>query len=77
VTEPVKNFKKLQAFSKQVILEKNFSESFIYKGENWKIGAYILGGILWVTNKILIDYLFSLNKSIHRHKSKINATIRF
>ena len=57
----------------QVILEKNFHDSFIYKGDNYKIGALILGGLLWVTNKILIDQLFNLNKSISRQTSKINV----
>jgi len=57
----------------QVIIEKNFHDSFIYQGENWKIGAYVLGGLLWVTNKILIDQLLNLNKSINRQTSKINV----
>jgi hypothetical protein len=57
----------------QVVLEKNFHDSFIYKGDNFKIGVLILGGLLWVTNKILIDKLFDLNKSIHKQTSKINV----
>lgn len=57
----------------QVIIEKNFHDSIIYKGENWKIGAIVLGGLLWVTNKILIDQLLNLNKSINRQTSKINV----
>lgn len=57
----------------QVVIEKNFHDSFIYKGDNFKIGALILGGLLWVTNKILIDKLFDLNKSIHKQTSKINV----
>lgn len=55
----------------QVIIEKNLHDSFIYQGENWKIGAYILGGLLWVTNKILLDYLFKLNKSVEINNSNI------
>ena len=57
----------------QVIIEKNFHDTFIYKSDNFKIGALILGGFLWVTNKILIDKFFYLNKSIHKQTSKINA----
>jgi hypothetical protein len=57
----------------QVVIEKNFYDSFIYKGDNFKIGVLILGGLLWVTNKILIDKLFDLNKSIHKQTSKINV----
>lgn len=57
----------------QVVIEKNFHDSFIYQGENWKIGAYVLGGLLWVTNKILIDQLLNLNKSINRQTSKLNV----
>lgn len=57
----------------QVIIEKTFHDSIIYNGENWKVGAYILGGLLWVTNKILIDQLFNLNKSINRQTRKINV----
>ena len=57
----------------QVIIEKNFHDSIIYKGENWKIGAIVLGGLLWVTNKVLIDQLLNLNKSINRQTSKINV----
>ncbi len=57
----------------QVVIEKTFHDTFIYQGENWKIGAYILGGLLWVTNKILIDQLLNLNKSINRQTSKINV----
>ena len=57
----------------QVIIEKTFHDSFIYKGENEKVGALILGGLLWVTNKILIDQLFNFNKSIQRRSSKINV----
>ena len=56
----------------QVLIEKNFHDSFIYKGTNYKIGVFILGGLLWVTNKILIDKLFGFNKSIYKKKSKIN-----
>ena len=50
----------------------NFHDSFIYKGDNFKTGTLIHGGLLWVTNKILIDKLFDLNKSIQKHKSIIN-----
>jgi hypothetical protein len=57
----------------QVVIEKTFHNTFIYQGESWKIGAYILGGLLWVTNKILIDQLLNLNKSINRQTSKINV----
>ncbi|MES2620983.1 MAG: hypothetical protein V4615_09025 [Bacteroidota bacterium] len=57
----------------QVVIEKNFHDSFIYKGDNFKIGALILGGLLWVTNKILIDKLIDLNKSIHTQTNKINV----
>ena len=57
----------------QVIIEKTFHDSIIYNGENGKLGVYILGGLLWVTNKILIDKLFELNKSIHKQISIINA----
>ena len=57
----------------QVVIEKTFHDSFIYQGENWKIGAYVLGGLLWVTNKILIDQVLNLNKSINRQTSKLNV----
>ena len=57
----------------QVVIEKTFQDSFIYQGENWKIGAYVLGGLLWVTNKILIDQVLNLNKSINRQTSKLNV----
>lgn len=57
----------------QIVIEKTFHDSFIYQGENWKLGAYVLGGLLWVTNKILIDQLLNLNKSISRQTSKINV----
>ena len=57
----------------QVVIEKNFHDSFIYRGDNFKAGALILGGLLWVTNKILIDKLFDLNKSIHKQTNKINV----
>lgn len=57
----------------QVIIEKNLHDSFIYKGDNYKIGPLILGGLLWVTNKILIDKLFGLNKSNTKRTSKINV----
>lgn len=57
----------------QLAIEKTFHDSFIYQGENWKIGAYVLGGLLWVTNKILIDQLLNLNKSINRQPSKLNV----
>ena len=57
----------------QVVIEKTFQDSFIYQGENWKIGAYVLGALLWVTNKILIDQLLNLNKSINVQTNKINV----
>ena len=57
----------------QVVIEKTFQDSFIYQGENWKIGAYVLVGLLWVTNKILIDQVLNLNKSINRQTSKLNV----
>jgi hypothetical protein len=56
-----------------VLIEKYFQESFIYKGDNLKTGALILGGLLWVTNKILIDRLFDFNKSIIKQNCKINV----
>ena len=52
-----------------VVLEKNFQGSFIY---NDNIYIFIISGIFWVTNKLIIDKLFELNKSIHRKKSIIN-----
>ncbi len=48
----------------QVIIENNFHNSFIYLGENIRIGVLILGGLLWVTNKILIDKIFKILLSI-------------
>ena len=57
----------------QYSFEMAFQDSIIYQGENWKLGAYVLGGLFWVTNKILIDQLLSLNTSIYRKTSKINA----
>lgn len=51
----------------QVLIEHNFHDSFIYKGNNFKIGALILGGLLWVTNKIFIDKLFTL---INQYKNR-------
>ena len=57
----------------QVVIEKTFHDSFIYKGDNFKIGALILGGLFWVTNKILIDKLFDLNKSINKQTNKLNV----
>ena len=57
----------------QVQIYKNFEDSFIYKENNYGTEALILGGLLWVTNKILIDKLFGLNKSINKHDSKIKV----
>jgi hypothetical protein len=57
----------------QVILEKNFHESFIYSGDHSQLGVFTLGGFLWVTNKIVIDKVFTFNKSIHKYKSKMNV----
>ena len=59
----------------QVTLEKTFYGSIIYQGENQKVGVLILGGLLWVTNKILIDRLFEFNKSIQKRTSIINMKL--
>ena len=48
----------------QVNIEKIFNKSFIYNGENSKICVLILGGLLWVSNKIFIEKLYELYKSI-------------
>ncbi len=56
-----------------VAVEKTFPDSVIFYSDNWKIGAYMLAGLLWVTNKIIIDKIFALNKSLHKHPSKIKA----
>ena len=50
----------------QVAIEKTFHDSFIYKG---KVGPVVIGGLLWVTNKILIDQLLNFNKSVKRKNS--------
>lgn len=57
----------------QVQIEKNFHDSFIYQGENYKIGVLILGGMLWVTNKIIIDKLLAINKSTNSKMSRMDA----
>lgn len=59
----------------QVIIEKTFHDSIIYQGEDQKVGVLILGGLLWVTNKILIDRLFEFNKSIQKRTSIINMKL--
>ncbi|HTG64762.1 MAG TPA: hypothetical protein VL859_00145 [Flavobacterium sp.] len=55
----------------QVSIEKNFHDNFIYQNDDYKIGVMILGAILWVTNKIIIDKIYTYNKSIDKRKSKI------
>lgn len=57
----------------QVQIEMNFRNSFIYQEENYKIGVFILGGLLWVTNKIIIDKLLAINKSVTSKTSKIDT----
>lgn len=56
-----------------VAVEKTFPDSVIFYSGNWKIGAYMLAGLLWVTNKIIIDKFFALNKSLHKQPNKLKA----
>jgi hypothetical protein len=55
----------------QVVIEKNFHDELLHHSNE----LLILGGLLWVTNKILIDKIFELNKSTTKGQSKIALAI--
>lgn len=57
-----------------VVLEKSFHNTWIYQDS--KIASIVLGGILWATNKILLDKLFLLNKSMTIKTSKLEQLIK-
>jgi hypothetical protein len=50
----------------QVNIEKIFNKSFIYNGEYSQTCVLILGGLLWVSNKIFIEKLYELYKSMSK-----------
>ena len=58
----------------QVQIEKKFHDSFIYQRDD-KIYVLVLGALLWVTNKVVIDHLVAANKSIIQKTSRINTLV--
>lgn len=55
--------------AENVNLEKTFSESAFYK--EYHYGVMILGGFLWATNKLLIEFLLSKNKKVIIRSNKL------
>jgi predicted neutral ceramidase superfamily lipid hydrolase len=45
--------------AEQVNLEKLFQDTFVYRGTDFGITVTVLGGLLWTTNKLLLDRGFS------------------
>ena len=48
--------------AEQVHLERLFGETFFYKESQWEFAVIVLGGILWASNKLIIDRFFMLLK---------------
>lgn len=58
-----------------VFLEKNFGTTYLY---NSSLNAYylsVMGGLLWTTNKVILDYFFGLTKKIKTVKSRIELRL--
>ena len=55
-----------------VLVERYIPDSFLSKRPSWSIGGYFIGGVLWVTNKILLDKLVLRKKDIHKQPNRVN-----
>jgi predicted neutral ceramidase superfamily lipid hydrolase len=44
--------------AEQVSLSSQFHDTFLYQNDNFRVTVVILGGLLWATNKLLLDKLF-------------------
>ena len=58
-----------------VFLEKNFGTTYLY---NSSLNGYylsVMGGLLWTTNKVTLDYFFGLTKKIKTVKSRIELRL--
>ena len=59
--------------AEQVALENRFHNTFIYQGNS--LIVLVLGGLLWVTNKIAIDQLLKLQKKSSFKTNKLDRLI--
>lgn len=57
----------------QVLIGHALDHIFIYQGH--LVGGAVIGGLLWASNKIFIDLLFSMNKKIMLRKSRIDLLL--
>jgi hypothetical protein len=55
-----------------VTLEKIFGETGLYNAELSSYYLPVMGGLLWTTNKLIIDRLFRLTNKIELVKSRID-----
>ena len=44
--------------AEQVNLESTFHDTFFYQDKNFRYAVIVLGGLLWGTNKLLLDKIF-------------------
>jgi len=49
--------------AEQVNIESYFHDTFFYQDDNLRYAVIVLGGLLWATNKLIIDKLFSVLKA--------------
>ena len=57
----------------QVGLYNALHESWLY--QNLSVGPILLGGLLWASNKMLIDYVFTRNRKIKIGLSRLGKLI--
>jgi len=55
--------------AEQVNLEATFTQSTFYIEDRWTYGVVVLGGVLWATNKLIIDWAFAKLKVRFRPRS--------
>ena len=62
--------------AEQVTIESNYHHTQFYQSENYNYLVVLLGTFLWVTNKILIDFVFILFKAAQKDKMKIELLLQ-
>jgi hypothetical protein len=65
--------------AEQVNISSEFQDTFLYHNDNFRIAIVILGGFLWTTNKILLDWLFikmKANANSSNHLDKLLEKVK-
>ena len=62
--------------AEQVTIESNYHHTQFYQSQNYNYLVVLLGTLLWVTNKIVIDFVFILFKATPKDKMRIELLLQ-